>query len=110
MNIRMDSKAVRVRISQDEISALLQRGVLNEEIALPLYTLSFRVTFAERTRVSQQENVVTFWLSPEVRDKLKSLSQGRDPIATVYDESKGSRVCFELEVDVFTAKKREQRI
>lgn len=110
MNIRMDSKEVRVRLKQEEIGTLLKSGYLKLEVHLPIYMLSFRVAFDERSRITQNENDVTFWLSPAVRDKLESSVQGKDPIETVNEEINGNLVCFKLEVDVFDSKKREQRI
>jgi hypothetical protein len=106
----MDSKEVRVRLKQEEIGTLLSMGSLKEDIFLPAWKLSFQVAFDERSQVTQNENVVTFWLSPEVQDILKSSIYGKDPIATVSKELNGNRICFKLEVDVFDSKKREQRI
>jgi hypothetical protein len=106
----MESKEVRVRLKQEEIRILLKVGSLKEDIFLPACKLSFQIAFDKRSRITQNENVVTFWLSPDVRDKLNSSIPGKDPIATVCEEINGNLVCFKLEVDVFNSKKREQRI
>lgn len=110
MNIRMDSQEVRVRLEKEEIDTLLNKESLKQDILLPRETLFFQVTFGEQSQITQNENIVTFWLSPDVRDKLKSSSLDKDPIVTIYQEIHGRRIGFKLEVDIFDSKKRKQRI
>jgi hypothetical protein len=114
MNIRLDSKEMRFRMSQDEVKDFLESGWLREEIRLPSCQIHFQVEFGGQTQVATQvviqvENEVhsiIFRLAPTVRDRLKTAAEFKDPIVTVYEEIQGQRLCFKLEIDAFSSKQR----
>lgn len=109
MNIRADSQEIRFRLSRDELGVLLNDGMVREQITLPISDICFQVEFGDQTNVDLQEGQVVFKLAPTVREKLKSTVDFRDPIVTVYQQTKGKNICYKLEVDVFQPKQREQR-
>ena len=109
MNIRIDSKEIRFRINQDEVGALFEKGLIEEKIILPNCQICFQIVFGEQTRVGQSGCCIVFWLSPETQNKLKTPLKTKDPVIMIYEEIKGKKVCFKLEVDILNAKQREKR-
>lgn len=106
MNIRMDSKEIRFRLTQEEVGHLLEFGSLDEKILLPLDHLNFRVQFGDSTCVVQFEHNITFWLSPISIEKLRLSNFDHEPVETLYKEFNGAKVSYKLEVDVFNSKQR----
>ncbi len=108
--IRLDSKEIRFRLSQDEAQALNEQGSIRENIYLPASHLSFRVECLsapdEKSRVCQEGELITFWLAKNDREKLSLSPTPSDPISVVEFEIANTQIQFKLEVDVFNSKQR----
>ena len=109
MNIRADSEEIRFRLSHEDVSVLLNDGMVREEITLPIGDIRFLVEFDDQTRVDQRGGQVVFQLAPAIREKFKSQNDFKDPIVTIYHQINGKKIHYKLEVDVFQPKQRERR-
>ena len=95
MNIRMDSKEVRMRLNQEEVNALIQNGIIREAITLPKLNFSFQVKLHNHIGLHHKENEITFCLDQTMREKLLNPEGGK-----VAEIAEGP-VCYKLEVDLF---------
>lgn len=105
MNIRMDSNEVRFRITQDEVDALIDKGIITEAVSFPGHQFFFNVKLHNHIGLHHKENQVTFCLDSSLREKLKNPDDGL--VAEVLEDRAGSPVCFKLEVDKFKREKRK---
>lgn len=107
MNIRMDQKEVRFRITQEEVNTLLDKGFIQEAVCLPKNQFLFNVKLHNHIGLHHKENEVTFCIDQSMREKLINPENGL--VAEVLDENLENPVCFKLEVDLFNSKQRNKR-
>ncbi len=111
MNIRIKSQDLRFKISEEELTALLEGGAIREEVIFPgkVFTLMITPVTADRGDISphmeiEKSNIhLNLLVSQKILQELADMGRSREGLRR---EVSGISVC--IQVDLFSGKRKRK--